>query len=78
MRPLAGAIRSGAALGYIIMIASWPWASLDFFNPVRAIFAFADFHYPIRTLLAGQVYLMSEVPRWYEPDYLAIKCRWWS
>ena len=44
------------ALGYVIMIASWPWASLDFFNPVRAIFAFAHFHYPIRTLLAGQVY----------------------
>jgi hypothetical protein len=61
------------ALAYIIMIASWPWASLNFFNPVRAIFAFAHFHYPIRTLLAGQVYLMSDVPRWYEPDYLAIK-----
>ena len=61
------------ALGYVIMIASWPWASLDFFNPVRAIFAFAHFHYPVRTVLDGQVYLMSEVPRWYEPDYLAIK-----
>jgi hypothetical protein len=61
------------AIAYVIMIASWPWASLDFFNPVRAIFAFAQFHYPIRTLVAGQVYLMSDVPRWYEPDYLAIK-----
>jgi Dolichyl-phosphate-mannose-protein mannosyltransferase len=61
------------AIGYVIMIASWPWASLDLFNPVRAIFAFAHFHYPIRTLLDGQVYLMSDVPRWYEPDYLAIK-----
>ncbi len=61
------------AIGYLIMIASWPWASLDFFNPVRAIFAFAHFHYPVRTLLDGQVYLMNEVPRWYEPDYLAIK-----
>jgi hypothetical protein len=61
------------ALAYVIMIASWPWASLNFFNPVRAIFAFAHFHYPIRTLLAGQVYLMNDVPRWYEPDYLAIK-----
>ena len=60
-------------LGYVIMIASWPWASLDFFNPIRAIFAFAHFHYPVRTLLDGRVYLMSDVPRWYEPDYLAIK-----
>ncbi|HLH96294.1 MAG TPA: glycosyltransferase family 39 protein [Xanthobacteraceae bacterium] len=61
------------ALAYVIMNASWPWASLAFLNPVRAIFAFAEFHYPVRTLLAGQVYLMSDVPRWYEPDYLAIK-----
>ena len=61
------------AIAYVIMIASWPWASLDLFNPVRAIFAFAHFHYPIRTIIAGQVYSMSDVPRWYEPDYLAIK-----
>ncbi len=61
------------ALAYVIMIASWPWASVAFLNPVRAIFAFAHFHYPIRTIIAGQVYSMSDVPRWYEPDYLAIK-----
>jgi hypothetical protein len=61
------------AIGYVIMIASWPWAALDLFNPVRAILAFAEFHYPVRTLLDGQVYQMSDVPRWYEPEYLAIK-----
>ncbi len=61
------------AIGYVIMIASWPWASLAFSNPARAIFAFAHFHYPIQTIIAGQVYYMSNVPRWYEPDYLAIK-----
>jgi hypothetical protein len=61
------------AIAYVVMIASWPWASLEFFNPARAIFAFAHFHYPIRTIIAGQVYSMSDVPRWYEPDYLAIK-----
>lgn len=61
------------AIGYVIMIASWPWASLAFFNPARAILAFAHFHYPIHTIIAGQVYYMSDVPRWYEPDYLAIK-----
>jgi hypothetical protein len=61
------------AIAYVIMIISWPWAWLDFLNPARAIFAFAHFHYPVRTVLAGQVYLMSDVPRWYEPEYLAIK-----
>jgi hypothetical protein len=60
-------------LGYVIMIASWPWASLDVLNPARAIFAFAHFNYPIRTLIDGQVYLMDDVPRWYEPEYLSIK-----
>ena len=61
------------ALGYLIMIAAWPWAALDPLNPVRAIFAFAKFHYPIRDLLAGVVYAMDDMPRWYLPIYLAIK-----
>ena len=60
-------------IAYAIMIAAWPWASLNVFNPVRAIFAFAHFHYPIRTLLAGQIYDMATVPRWYVPVYLLIK-----
>ena len=60
-------------LAYLMMIAAWPWAALDLFNPVRAIFAFADFHYNIRDLLAGQVYPMAEMPRWYLPAYVAIK-----
>ena len=63
----------GILLGYTIMLASWPWAAQDLLNPVRAIFAFAQFQYEIRTLLAGTVYTMSEVPRWYVPAYLVIK-----
>jgi hypothetical protein len=61
------------ALGYLIMIAAWPWAALSLFNPVRGLFAFAHFEYPIRTLLFGESFLMAEVPRWYVPVYLAIK-----
>jgi hypothetical protein len=61
------------ALAYVIMIVSWPWAAQDLFNPVRALFAFAHFQYPIRTMLFGKSYLMSEVPRWYVPVYLGIK-----
>ena len=60
-------------LAYLMMIAAWPWAALDPFNPVRAIFAFADFHYNIRDLFAGQVYPMAEMPRWYLPTYVVIK-----
>ncbi len=61
------------AIAYVIMITAWPWASLDPLNPIRAIWAFARFDYQIRTLLAGEVYWMNAVPRWYLPAYLAIK-----
>lgn len=60
-------------LAYVIMIVAWPWASLAPLNPVRAIFAFAHFHYMINTLAFGTIYQMAEVPRWYVPLYLAIK-----
>jgi len=60
-------------LGYAIMLAAWPWAALDIFNPLRAVFAFSHFHYEIHTLFAGHVYTMANVPRWYVPAYLAIR-----
>ena len=43
------------------------------FNPIRGLFAFAHFHYPIRTMFFGEAYEMADVPRWYVPTYLAIK-----
>jgi hypothetical protein len=60
-------------LAYLIMIAAWPWAALEPLNPLRAIFAFAHFDYPIETLAFGEIYHMGEVPRWYVPAYLVIK-----
>jgi hypothetical protein len=60
-------------LGYAIMLAAWPWASLAPLNPLRAIFSFAHFHYEIRTIVAGTLYKMADVPWWYVPLYLAIK-----
>jgi hypothetical protein len=72
---LKSALRLAPAvlLGYLIMIASWPWASLAPLNPLRAIFSFAHFHYEIRTIVAGEVYRMADVPWWYVPFYLLIK-----
>jgi hypothetical protein len=60
-------------LAYAIMLAAWPWASLHILNPLRAILAFAHFHYEIRTMVAGEVYKMADVPWWYVPVYVAIK-----
>jgi len=67
------ALMPALVLGYLIMIAAWPWAALELLNPARAIFAFANFHYEIRTILSGSVYEMAQVPRSYVPTYLAIK-----
>jgi hypothetical protein len=63
----------GLVLAYLIMLAAWPWAALAPLNPVRALEAFAQFHYHILTVLSGTVYEMSKVPRVYVPIYLAIK-----
>ena len=46
-------------------------------NPLRALTEFVDFNYPIQTILAGHVYQMGDVPRWYVPTYMAIKLTLW-
>lgn len=61
------------ALAYLIMIVAWPWAALSPLNPIRGLFAFSEFHYPIRTTFAGEVYEMADVPRSYVPGYLLIR-----
>lgn len=58
---------------YIIMILAWPWAALAPLNPIRGLFAFSEFHYEIRTILAGRVYGMADVPRLYVPIYFLIR-----
>ncbi|HEY6578142.1 MAG TPA: hypothetical protein VIY09_02365 [Rhizomicrobium sp.] len=61
------------ALAWLIMIAAWPWAALSPFNAIRGLFAFSEFHYPIRTVFEGHVYEMGDVPRLYVPGYLLIR-----
>jgi hypothetical protein len=62
-----------AVSAYLIMIAVWPWAALSPLNPIRGLFAFSEFHYAIRTVFAGRVYQMADVPRIYVPGYLLIR-----
>ncbi len=64
-------------IAYLIMIAAWPWAALAPLNPLRGLTDFVDFNYPIQTILAGHVYQMGDVPRWYVPTYMAIKLTLW-
>ena len=63
----------GLLIAYGIMIVTWPWAALAPLNPVRGLFSFAAFHYDIATVLGGKLYRMATVPRWYVPNYIAIK-----
>ncbi len=60
-------------LAYVIMILAWPWAALAPLNPIRVLLAFSEFHYGIRTILAGNVYEMAHVPRLYVPIYILIR-----
>lgn len=60
-------------LAYAVMILAWPWAALAPLNPIRGLFAFSEFHYPIRTVLDGNIYEMAHVPRYYVPTYILIR-----
>ena len=60
-------------LAYVIMIVAWPWAALAPLNPIRGLLAFSEYQYPIRTVLAGQVYEMANTPRLYVPIYILIR-----
>jgi len=60
-------------LAYLIMILAWPWAALSPLNPIRGLFAFSEFHYAIRTVFAGHVYEMANVPRTYVLGYVLIR-----
>jgi Dolichyl-phosphate-mannose-protein mannosyltransferase len=60
-------------LAYFIMILAWPWAALAPLNPIRGLLAFSEYQYAIRTVLAGQIYEMANVPRLYVPIYILVR-----
>jgi hypothetical protein len=67
------ALSPAFVIGYALMVAAWPWSALAPLNPLRGLLDFGAFNYQVKTLLAGQVYDMGDVPRWYVPAYLVIK-----
>ena len=67
------ALTPAFVIAYVLMIAAWPWSALAPLNPLRGLIDFGQFHYSIDTLLAGHVYTMDHVPRWYVPLYLLIR-----
>jgi len=69
----AAALLPALVIAYLVMIAAWPWAAQAPLNPLRALFAFSEYHFTIRTLLSGKIYDMSSVPRYYVPLYFLIR-----
>jgi hypothetical protein len=67
------AIAPALFIGYGVMLLAWPWSALAPLNPIRGLIDFSQFHYQIRTLLAGHIYTMADVPRWYVPAYIVIR-----
>jgi hypothetical protein len=63
----------GAVVAYALMAAFWPWSVFDPLNPIRAFGEFSAFRYDVKTIFAGVVYEMYDVPRSYVPVYIAIK-----
>ena len=72
---ILSAVRLAPALllAYLIMILAWPWAALAPLNPLRGLLAFSEYQYAIRTVLAGQIYEMANVPRLYVPIYILVR-----
>jgi len=78
-RPLGReAVRVGLALavllavGWVLMLACWPWAQLDpLANPVRSLRAFASFEGP-PVLFEGRTIATVDLPRRYAPELLAL------
>ena len=60
-------------IAYVMMILAWPWAALEPLNPIRGLLEFSEFHYSIRTLFEGKVYVMANVPPSYVPIYILIR-----
>ena len=69
----AVALTPAFLIGYLIMIAAWPWSAMAPLNPLRGLIDFGNFHYQIHTMLDGRIYTMADVPRWYVPSYLLFK-----
>ena len=67
------ALTPALLIGYALMALAWPWSVQSPLNPLHGLIDFGGFHYEIRTLLAGRIYEMADVPRWYVPAYLLFK-----
>lgn len=62
-----------ALLGYLLMLAAWPWAQLEpFTRPLQALRAFSNYSFVVPTLFEGVYYPSSQIPWYYALKWLAL------
>jgi len=63
-----------AVLAYAVMGLAWPWGVLEPLNPLRAFVYFSHFfEKPWKELFGGDLILVTQMPRIYLPQMLALK-----
>lgn len=62
-----------AVLAFVFMAMCWPWSVIEADNLLEAAKSFSHFDFNMQTIANGVVYNISEVPRSYLFQYLAIK-----
>lgn len=62
-----------AVLAFVFMAICWPWSVIEADNLLEAARSFSHFDFNMQTIVNGVVYNISEVPRSYLFQYLAVK-----
>jgi hypothetical protein len=62
-----------AVLAFVFMAMCWPWSVIEPDNLLEAAKSFSHFDFNMQTIANGVVYNISEVPRSYLFQYLAVK-----
>ena len=60
-------------LAFVFMAICWPWSVIEADNLLEAARSFSHFDFSMQTIANGVVYNISEVPRSYLFQYLAVK-----
>lgn len=62
-----------AVLAFVFMAMCWPWSVIEADNLLEAAKSFSHFDFNMQTIANGVVYNISDVPRSYLFQYLAVK-----
>ena len=72
-RSVAASLLIVVGIGWVVMVAFWPWAQLDpLRNPFRAFQVFSRFWEHMVVLYDGRLVTSGEVSRFYAPRYLSL------